>query len=195
MGFIMNVVGSLAGLYLLLIFVRVIFTWFSGAYLGRPVELLARITDPYLDWWRRFPILRAGFLDLSPIAAMTTLSLVQTICGVIANYGRITLGLFITIVLQSLWSVISFILGFLIIVLLLRLLAYLTNRNIYSIFWRVIDSIAQPVLYRVTRFFFRRRLINYLWGILLTTGVLAALMFSGSALVYGLSYALRRFPF
>jgi YggT family protein len=195
MSFIMNMVGSLAGLYLLLIFIRVIFSWFSGAHLGRPVEFLARITDPYLDWWRRFPALRAGFLDLSPIAAMTALSLVQTICGVMARYGRITIGLLITIVLQSVWSVISFILGFLIIVLLLRLLAYLTNRNIYSTFWRIIDSIAQPVLYRVTRFFFRRRLINYLSGILLTTGVLAALMLSGSALVYGLSYALRRFPF
>jgi YggT family protein len=195
MRFIMNVAGSLAGLYMLLIFVRVMFSWFNGAQLGRPAELLARITDPYLDWWRRFPMLRAGFIDLSPIAGMAALSMVQTICGAMVRYGRITVGVFLAIVLQSLWSVLSFVLGFFVIVLLLRLFAYLTNRNIYSTFWRIIDSIAQPVLYRITRIFFRRRLINYLAGMLLSAGVLGVLLIAGSALVYVLSTMLQRLPF
>jgi YggT family protein len=190
----MNLVGSLAGIYMLLIVVRVMFSWFSGVRLGRPAEFLARITDPYLNWWRRFPILRAGFIDLSPVAGMAALSMVVTVCGAMARYGRITMGVFLAIVLQSLWSVLSFVLGFFVIVLLLRLFAYLTNRNIYSAFWRIIDSIAQPVLYRVTRIFYRRRLINYLAGILLSAGVLGALLIAGSALVYALSTVLLRLP-
>jgi hypothetical protein len=38
-------------------------------------------------------------------------------------------------------------------------------------------------LYRITRFFFRARLINYLAGIFLSIGVLAALLAAGGFLV------------
>jgi YggT family protein len=195
MRFILNLLGGLAGLYLLLIFIRVMLSWFSTPSLGRPVELLARITDPYLDWWRRFPILRTGFLDLSPVAAMVTLSMVQTACDIAASYGRISLGILLAIVLQAAWSILSFVLGFFIIVLLLRLIAYLSNRNIYSTFWRIVDSISQPVLYRITRIFYRRRLINYLAGLFLSLGVLAALEIGGYALVAWLLEILLRLPF
>jgi YggT family protein len=171
------------------------FSWFSGAQLGRPAQLLAQATDPYLNWWRRFPVLKTGFLDLSPIAAMAALSLLQTVCSAIARNGRITIGLLLTIILQAAWSVLSFVFGFFVIVLLLRLIAYLTNRNIYGGFWRIVDSISQPVLYRITRIFFRRRLINYLAGILLSTGVLIALSIAGTIAVGLLSNVFQRLPF
>jgi YggT family protein len=195
MGIIMNLAGSLAGLYMLLIFIRIMFSWFGSSNLGRPAEILAQITDPYLNWWRRFPMLRTGLVDLSPIAAMAALSMVQSICGTIARYGRITVGILLTIVLQAAWSVLSFVIGFFIVVLLLRLFAYLTNRNIYSTFWRIIDSISQPVLYRITRIFFHRRLINYLAGILLSAGVLAGIEIAGSFAVRFLGSFFLRLPF
>jgi YggT family protein len=194
MRFILNLLGSLMGLYMLLIFIRVMLSWFGGAQLGRPVEILAQITDPYLDWWRRFPLFRVGRLDLSPVAALTVLSLGQTICNAAARNGRVSLGLLLAIVLQAAWSVVSFALGFFIIVLLLRLLAYLTNRNIYSTFWRMVDTVSQPVLYRITRIFFRHRLINYLAGIALSVGVLAALAVGGGFLVGAALRVLERLP-
>jgi YggT family protein len=182
------------GLYMLLIVIRVMISWFGGARLGRPAEILAQITDPYLDWWRRFPIFRTGVIDLSPVAAMAALSLAVTVCNTAARYGRLSLGILLSIVLQAVWAVVSFALGFFIIVLLLRLVAYLTNRNIYSSFWRIIDSIAQPVLYRITRIFFRHRLINYLAGVLLSTGVLAVLYAAGAFLVHVLLGIFPRLP-
>ncbi|MDR2020234.1 MAG: YggT family protein [Treponema sp.] len=193
--FILNLLGRLIGAYMLIIFIRVMLSWFGGARLGRPVEILARITDPYLDWWRRFPIFKTSFIDLSPVAGLAALSLAQTVCATAAYYGRLSLGVLLAIVLQAVWSVVSFALGFFIIVLLLRLVAYLTNRNIYSTFWRIIDSIAQPVLYRITRIFFRRRLINYLAGVFLSTGVLAVLAVAGTVLVNLLLNILQRLPF
>jgi YggT family protein len=180
---------------MLLIFIRIMLSWFNAASLGGPAELLARITDPYLDWWRRIPILRAGFIDLSPIAAMAALSLVQTACGIAVRYGRLTLGIILAIVVQALWSVLSFVLGFFIIVLALRLIAYLTNRNIYSNFWRLVDSISQPVLYRITRIFYRRRLINYLAGLLLSLGFLSVLEILGRFLIPRILTLLTRLPF
>lgn len=193
--FIFGLLGNLAGLYMLLIFIRVMLTWFKGAGFGRPQEILARITDPYLDWWRRFPVLRAGYFDLSPIAAMAALSLAQSIFGTVARYGRITAGIILWITLSSLWSAASFIIGFFIVVLVLRLIAYLTNQNIYNPFWRVVDAISQPVLYRITRIFFRARLINYLAGIFLSIGVLAALFLAGGILVNLGRGLLLRLPF
>ncbi|MDR0732133.1 MAG: YggT family protein [Treponema sp.] len=195
MRFILTLLGTLAGLYMLLIFIRVMLSWFGGARLGRPAEILTQITDPYLNWWRRFPVFRTGSIDLSPVAALAALSLAQTICNTSAYYGRLSLGVLLAIVLQAVWSVVSFALGFFIIVLLLRLIAYLTNRNIYSTFWRIIDSIAQPVLYRITRIFFRRRLINYLASVLLSTGVLAILDVAGTLLVRVLLEVFQRLPF
>jgi YggT family protein len=176
---IMNILGGLTGVYTLLIFIRVMFTWFSGAQFGRPVAMLARITDPYLNWWRRFPILRTGFIDLSPIAAMAALSLARNVFSTIAHYGSIRMGIILAIIISALWSAASFILGFFALVLVLRLIAYLTNRNIYSPFWRIVDTIAQPVLYRITRFFFRNRIVNYLAGIILSIALLLILRGAG----------------
>jgi YggT family protein len=195
MSFIMNLLGSLVGFYMLLVFIRIMLSWFNTPSLGRPVEVLARFTDPYLDWWRRFPIFRTGSIDFSPIAAMVTLSLVQTVCNIAARSGRISIGILLAVVLQALWSVFSSVLGFFIIILALRLIAYLTNRNIYSTFWRIIDSISQPVLYRITRIFYRRRLINYLASVFLSIGVLAALTIGGSFLISLLLGFLQRLPF
>ncbi|MDR0669607.1 MAG: YggT family protein [Treponema sp.] len=195
MSFILTLLGNLAGLYMLLIFIRVMLSWFGGARLGRPAEILAQLTDPYLNWWRRFPIFRTGYIDLSPVAGLTALSLVQTVCNTTVYYGRLSLGILLTIVLQAAWSIVSFALGFFIIVLLLRLIAYLTNRNIYSTFWRIVDSISQPVLYRITRIFFRRRLINYLAGIVLSAGVLTVLGIGGHLLVTLLSGIFQGLPF
>ncbi|GHV91604.1 hypothetical protein AGMMS50268_21070 [Spirochaetia bacterium] len=175
----MRILGSLTGVYMLLIFIRVMFTWFSGARFGRPVAILSRITDPYLNWWSRFPILRTGFIDLSPIAAMAALSLAQNVFTIVARSGRVSLGLILAIALSSVWSAAFFILGFFAVILGLRLIAYLSNQNIYSPFWRIIDSISQPILYRITRFFFRGRIINYRSGIILSIVILLALMVVG----------------
>lgn len=174
----MNLLAGLAGLYMFLIFIRIILTWFGNIQFGRPAEILGRITDPYLDWWRRFP-LRAGFLDLSPILGMAALSLAQSIFSTIAHYGSITLGVILAIVLSSLWSVVSFFLGFCAIVLGLRLFAFLTNRNIYRNFWRIVEALAQPVLYRISRIIFGNRLVNYRTGMIVSIAVLLALVIGG----------------
>jgi YggT family protein len=184
----MNLLAGAAGLYMLLIMIRIMLTWFGNAQFGRPAEILGRVTDPYLDWWRRFP-LRAGFLDLSPILGMAALSLVQTIFSTIAYYGSISLGVILAIALSALWSVVSFFLGFCTLVLALRLFAYLSNRNMYSGFWRIIEAIAQPVLYRISRIIFGNRLVNYCTGMLVSIAVLLALMIGGK-FVAGLAAAL-----
>ncbi|MDR0315553.1 MAG: YggT family protein [Treponema sp.] len=183
MSFLMNVLAGLAGLYSLLIFIRILLTWFSGANYGKPVEILAWLTDPYLNWWRRIPGLRLGYLDLSPIAAMASLSIIQTIFYRIAHYGRISLGVILSIGLAAFWSVVSFILGFCIIVLVLRFIAYITNRGIYGGFWQIIDTISRPLLYRTNRIIFGKRLVNYTTGLITAIIALIVIWICGKFLI------------
>jgi YggT family protein len=172
---IMNVLGGITSLYMILIFIRIMLTWFTGASYGRASHLLSSVTDPYLNWFRRFSFLRVANLDLSPIAALAILSVVNNIFLTLSRYGRITLGIILSMLCSVLWSAVSFILSFFIIVLVLRLIAYLANWDVYHGFWHVIDTVSQPILYRLNRLLFGRRLIRYMTGILTSLGILLIL--------------------
>jgi YggT family protein len=178
-----GILTALLGLFSLMIIVRIILTWFSGGQFGRPEEILARITDPYLDWWRQRLNLRAGNMDLSPIVAMAAISVAQTICSAIAQTGRITLGLLLAVCLSALWSAFSFILGFCFVVLVLRLIAYFLNANMFGTFWRVIDSISKPIQFRLSRIIFGKRIVRFTTSIITSILVLAALWFGGRLVI------------
>ena len=192
--------AGLLGIYSLLIVIRIILTWFGSAQYGKsglpssPMIILSRITDPYLDWWRQNLNLRAGILDLSPVAAIAALSVLQTICSAIAAQGRISIGIIFAVCLSAIWSAVSFILGFCFIILVLRLVAYICNSNMYSPFWRVIDSISRPLLYRINRIIFGKRLVRFTTGIAVSIAVLAALWIVGRIIIRLLTGLLLRMP-
>jgi len=162
-------------------------TWFrsshGGVQYGKPVELLSRITDPYLNWWRRIPGLRLGYLDLSPIAAMASLSIIQTALSTLARYGTISIGILIAIILSVVWSAVSFLLGFCIIILVLRFIAYMTSRDTLSGFWYTIDAISRPILYRISRIIFGKRLVNYMTSLVASAVVLILAWLGGKFLI------------
>ena len=194
MRLIFSLLASAAGIYSLLIIVRVILTWFSGMSHGKPAELLSRVTDPYLDWWRSALNLRFGNLDLSPIAAITVLSMFQMICSTLAHHGRVSIGLILSVALSAIWSAASFILGFCLVIIILRFIAYITNRNIYSPFWRAIDSVSRPLLYKINRTIFGDRLVNYLTGIFAAAAALLIIIIAGGFLVRLLAALLLKMP-
>jgi uncharacterized protein YggT (Ycf19 family) len=179
----MNILAVLTGFYMFLVFIRIMLTWFGVSRYGRPVGILRRITDPYLLWWSNHIRLRAGVLDLSPVAAMAALSIAYTIFSSAARSGSIRIGTILAIFLSACWSAGSFILGFLIVVLILRFIASMTNRTTYGTFWRLVDVISRPVLYRITHFFFRNRIVNYLSGIIFSIFILLVLYIAGKILV------------
>ena len=180
---VFGILASVLGIYSILILIRIIVSWFVSFDHGRPAGLLSRITDPYLDWWRNRFSIRIGFLDFSVLLGIAALSLFQNIFYSLSQSNKITIGHILVIVLFSAWSVLSFILGFCIIILVLRMIAYLTNRDIYSPFWKVIDSISQPMLYRLNRIFFGNRIANYFKGIVLSIVLLGAIWVGGNIVV------------
>jgi YggT family protein len=178
---------------MLIIFVRIILTWFSGMGEDRVPEILSKITDPYLDWFRRFPALRVGYLDLSPIVALGVLSLVNRVLGTLAAYGIISIGIILALILQAAWGAVSFFLGFLILILILRLIAYLLNLG-SNPFWYVIESISRPVIYRINRFIFKDRIVNFTSGIIISLAVLLAAYLVLNIAVFLVSGMLVRLP-
>jgi len=179
MQMIFGFLGILVGIYSVLILIRIIISWFGSFASSKPVNLLCSITDPYLNWWQNKFSIRIGVLDFSAVLAIVSLSLIQNILYSLANYDRITIGYLLAILLMAVWSVLSFIIGFCIIIIVLRLIAYLTNRNIYSPFWQIIDSISQPLLYRMNRIFYGKRIGSFLNGIIYTLVILAAAWIGG----------------
>jgi YggT family protein len=169
---IFRFLSFLLNIYMMIIFVRIILTWFSGMGTGRLQEILAVITDPYLNWFRRFDALRVGFLDLTPIVALGVLSLVNRIFTILARYGTIRIGIILAIAVEVLWGAISFFFGFLIIILILRFIAYLTRQSSANHFWRVVDMISQPVVFRINRFIFRGGIMSLGTAIALSLAVL-----------------------
>jgi YggT family protein len=194
MRLIFSILSSAVSIYIILIFIRIIITWFSRDFYSKPVDLLCRITDPYIDWWRKILNLRLGFLDLSPILGIAALSVLGSILSSISRYGRIGVGIILGILIMAVWSIISFILGFCIIVLILRLFAYLTNRDIYTPFWKIVESISQPLLYKTNRLIFGNKIGSFLKGIIITILIMTAIWIGGGYLIPRIAPLLLSLP-
>ena len=172
MFYIMSVLAGITSVYMILIFIRIILTWFPGSNFGRPYVFLCSVCDPYLNWFRRFRIFKNSPIDFTPIIALAVLSLVNSILRSWGYLGRVSIVVIARILLSAIWSVFSWILGFFIVILILRMIAFLMNSNIYSPFWRFVDFIAQPVMYRISRIFFPNRIVGYLFRIIFSIAVL-----------------------
>ena len=79
-------IDTLAIVYLVLIFIRILMSWIPrmpyNRYLAAFLQFVTDVTDPYLNLFRRFlPPVRMGpgALDLSPIVATLVLIVVSSI--------------------------------------------------------------------------------------------------------------------
>lgn len=194
MQLIFKFLAAVVGLYSVLLFIRIIFSWFGGSVRTKLTDIMYKITDPYLDWWKEKLNLRIGFLDLSIIFAIVFVSFIQRILFTLSVSERITIGFILAEVLLSLWSIFSFIVIFFIIIIALRAIAYLTNRNIYSPFWSTVESLSQPVMYKMNRLFFGKKIGGYLKGIILSIISLIVLLIVGRLLVILITGLFYRLP-
>jgi len=65
---ITSAVASFIKLYLLLLFVRVLLTWFPNVdWMGQPWVTLRQVTDPYLNLFRNLIPPLMGTIDFTPI--------------------------------------------------------------------------------------------------------------------------------
>ena len=122
-------------------------------------------------------------MDLSPIIAISALSVVQRIFSTLAVHGTITLGLVGAIVITAIWSIVSFLLGMCVIVLVVRLIGYLMNKEMYGTFWHIVDSISRPLMFRISRLVFRNSSVSFVTGIVVSILLLGAVWLLGRILI------------
>ena len=77
MAVILGTVSSFISIYLVLLFIRVLLTWFPNInWSNQPFTALSQITDPYLNLFRSI-IPPLGGMDFSPMLAFLALSFLQ----------------------------------------------------------------------------------------------------------------------
>jgi len=75
---IAKVLSIVLNLYMWLIIIRALASWFSPDPYNPIYQFLIRITEPVLGYIRRFLPMRAGMMDLSPIVALLAIIFLQT---------------------------------------------------------------------------------------------------------------------
>lgn len=176
---VFRLLGAATSIYMLLCVVRIFLSWFPAAASGRPAEIVGQVTEPYLSLWRRIPFLVLGGVDFSPIAALAVLSGFSRAFA-IASYGAVTVGLILALLVEVVWGPVSFLLGFFMMLIVARIIAYAARWNSLHPIWRAIDAMINPVLFQLKRLVYKDRIVNYMQGLI--TG---ALMLFGARVVLG----------
>lgn len=192
---VVRILGGILSLYMILIFVRVLLTWFSGVYYGRPYEIIRSLTDPYLNYFRRFRFLQVGTIDFSPIAGLLVLVIAMNILNRLAVYGSISVGIVLAIILNALWSAVSFLITLFIVLIVIRFVASLIRANTVHPFIRTIDLIITPLLNWIHNTFFKRRFLTLQTGLAITGASLLLVSIAGNFFVYHLSRLFHSIPF
>lgn len=191
----MQIVALALSIYSFIIFVRILLTWFQGADFGRVTEILARITDPYIAWFRRFDFLRIGGVDLSVIAALVTLWIVRSIAINIAYTGSVTFGIILAIVLNAVAGVFFFFLTLFLFLAVIRLLGSIFGANTSLRFWIVVDQLIEPLVHRVVSPFARGKSVSYQNALIIFGVIDLVALLLGRFLVSLLSGLLQSLPF
>jgi YggT family protein len=180
---------------MILLFIRILLTWFRSIDLGRPYEILVAITDPYLKYFRRFPRLRTGRIDFSPLVAILVLVVVQNIFRTLAVMGSITVGIFLSIIVGAAWSAASFFLFLFFIIIVIRLLTLLMSRNPSSEMWQSLDFLIVPIQERIRKIIPSREPRSYQMELIISAVVLLIASIIGRILINLLMLFLRNLPF
>ena len=179
--------SALVSVYMLLIIFRVFLTWFQGRLNGRGVEILMKVTDPYLNKFRGISWLRFGFMDFSPVVAIALLGLLSQIFNSLAVSGTLNPMLVVVYILGSIWNFLSFFLNLLIFLMVFRLvtLLFFSTWNHQILFQ--IDNILYKIVARILGVF-TTKTVKFSMAL----GICAALLFVlRFAVGIGVSYLLH----
>ena len=84
-----STLANFLNIYLLLIFIRILLTWFPTVeWMNQVASFLSPITDPYLNVFRSF-IPPLGGLDLSPLLAILVLQVVAQLFQSMQLFAKI----------------------------------------------------------------------------------------------------------
>lgn len=181
-----NILHLLIRVYSFIIFIRIIFSWFNmaGNSYGRGqsqlITYLYKITDPYLNWFKRFNFLRIGIFDFSAMLGIVALYFVGNIFQQLAYRGALSINYLISLILATIWSFASSILVILIIILIVRVVFILLNK--YSQIFYSLDGYIEPYVRRFSNIF-TKRFTPYKNNLVIVIIALIVILLTGTVLI------------
>ncbi len=180
--FALSTLSSVVSVYMLICLVRVFITWVPSLAYSTIGKLLSQIADPWLNIFRKLNPLRRQGVDISPIFAFAVLMLISNILNQIATTRSFSIGIIIGITISMAWSVLSSLLTFFNILVLIRLIANLLNKNQGQI-WQNIDLLLAPVIQKIVPLFTKNRFIQMKYSLMILLAI-------GLVIQYGLGYVI-----
>ena len=177
---LLEVLAFIFSLYTMLIVVDIILKWIYTGPKGRGTRMISQLTDPFLNFFRRFRISRIGYIDISPLLAVLTLSIINQILGRIRELGSITFGAIIAIIISSIWNVIMTLLLAVLVVAVVRYLFLMFTTNKMNSFANACDPFFIPLSSRIASFFIKNASSSYQLNLIISIIVLAVFLTMGS---------------
>jgi len=177
---IFSVLASVVSIYTLLCFIRVMLSWFPGAEYSKFGQVLSQMCDPFLNLFRRFRFLRFSSFDFTPAIALCVLMALQSFFASLSTGAGFRVSTILAMLLMLLANIITSLIGFILLIIVIRLVAYLIvgdGKSSYSI-WTVVDRSLSPLIFRIAGLVFRNSSISFVKAlissflILLLTSVL-----------------------
>jgi len=190
---ILRVLNGVLLVYLMILSIRIILTWFKGSFQGKAGELLKQATDPYLEIFSRLTFLKQGMFDFTPLAAILVLVVALDLVNALLVYERITIGLVLASIISAIWGGLSFILLLFLVLGVVKIVSALFSGNSESPMLRMINLMFQPIIDLAARFLRPKYELNdnqYLYislGLIFFTRLLGGILISR---LIGLLYAL-----
>ena len=173
---IFQIIAMTVNFYSFICLIRIFLTWFPKANYSTAGRILSSVCDPYLNIFRKLRFLNFRGLDFSPALALCALYAVSGILSSLSHGQPITVGYLLAVVLSLVWSLISSVTKFLIVLLIIRLVAMGIMRLIsrkngyraYSPIWDQLDSLISPFAYKISGFF-TKKFIPFTTALIIST--------------------------
>ena len=177
---LLEVLAFLFSLYTMLIVVNIILKWLYPNSNGRGSRMVSQFTDPFLNFFRRLRISRIGYIDISPLLAVLTLSIINQILGRIRELGSITFWAIIAIIISSIWNVIMTLLMAVLVVAVIRYLLLMFTTNKVNSFANMCDAFFIPLSSRIASGFIKNTASSYQLNLIISIIVVAVILTVGS---------------
>lgn len=173
---IFQIIAMTVNFYSFICLIRIFLTWFPKANYSTIGRILSSVCDPYLNIFRKLRFLNFRGLDFSPALALCALYAVSGILSSLSHGQPITVGYLLAVVLSLVWSLISSVTKFLIVLLIIRLVAMGIMRLIsrkngyraYSPIWDQLDSLISPFAYKISGIF-TKKFIPFTTALIIST--------------------------
>ena len=162
--------------YLLIISLRIILSWFASGANIRGMEILSRITDPFLNIFRRAGFLRFGFLDFSALLGIFLLLFLSSLCRQFA-LGNISVSITLAVFVLTIFNGISSIVTVFAVITILRIVGFFIRVSSIETLWYRLDALLEPLAGKFIRFVLPKKTLPYkgTLGCFLAACVLAGL--------------------